>query len=115
MRTWAKHLLIGRQCYLKGWWTYPYQTIVPYQLDHLRHLPLIHRKRRLARLLGRAKRYSIRFVEHQTGDGPTVFDPVCRMGLEGIVSKRTDAPYSGPSKVWFKSKNPASAAVRRDP
>ena len=29
------------------------------------------------------------------------------MGLEGIVSKRTDAPYrSGPSKTWLKSKNP---------
>jgi hypothetical protein len=40
---------------------------------------------------------------------------VCRMGLEGIVSKRTDAPYrSGPSKTWLKSKNPASEAVRRE-
>jgi ATP-dependent DNA ligase len=37
-----------------------------------------------------------------------------RMGLEGIVSKRTDAPYrSGPSKTWLKAKNPASEAVRR--
>jgi ATP-dependent DNA ligase len=36
------------------------------------------------------------------------------MGLEGIVSKRTDAPYrSGPSKTWVKSKNPASEAVHR--
>jgi ATP-dependent DNA ligase len=35
------------------------------------------------------------------------------MGLEGIVSKRTDAPYrSGPSKVWLKV--PASDAVRRE-
>ena len=69
----------------------------------------------LTRLLGRAKRYSIRFTEHLTGDGPTVFDHVCRMGLEGIVSKRTDAPFcSGPSKSWLKSKNPASAAVRRE-
>jgi len=40
---------------------------------------------------------------------------VCGMGLEGIVSKRTDAPYrSGPSKAWLKSKNPASEAVRRE-
>jgi hypothetical protein len=37
------------------------------------------------------------------------------MGLEGIVSKRLDAPYrSGPSKTWVKSKNPASEAVRRE-
>jgi len=41
--------------------------------------------------------------------------PTCTMGLEGIVSKRVDAPYrSGPSKVWLKSKNPASEAVRRE-
>ena len=83
--------------------------------DDLRSLPLIERKRRLARLIGRAKRRSIRFTEHLTGDGPTVFRHVCNMGLEGIVSKRTDAPYrSGPSKVWVKVKNPASAAVRRE-
>jgi ATP-dependent DNA ligase len=49
------------------------------------------------------------------GDGPTVFEHVCRMGLEGIVSKRTDAPYrGGPSRRWVKSNNPASAAVRRE-
>ena len=65
----------------------------------LRDLPLIERKRRLARLIGRAKRQAIRFIEHLTDDGPTVFEHVCRMGLEGIVSKRMDAPYrSGPSK-----------------
>jgi len=41
-----------------------------------------------------------------------VFEHVCRMGLEGIVSKRTDAPYrSGPSKTWLRSKNPTSEAV----
>jgi bifunctional non-homologous end joining protein LigD len=80
----------------------------------LRDLPLIERKRRLSRLTGRAK-HAIRFVEHLTDDGPTVFDHVCRMGLEGIVSKRADAPYrSGPSKVWIKSKNPDSEAVRRE-
>ncbi len=57
-----------------------------------------------------AKRRSIRFNEHLIGDGPTVFEHVCRMGLEGIVSKRTDAPYrSGPSKAWVKTKNPESA------
>jgi hypothetical protein len=59
-----------------------------------------------------AKRRSIRFNEHLIGDGPTVFEHVCRMGLEGIVSKRM--PYrSGLSKTWVKAKNPESAAVRR--
>ena len=73
------------------------------------------RKRRLTRRLGKSQRRAIRFVEHLTGDGPTIFHHVGRLGLEGIVSKRTDAPYrSGPSKVWLKSKNPASEAVRRE-
>jgi bifunctional non-homologous end joining protein LigD len=89
--------------------------LIEHDGDDLRDLPLIERKRRLARLLGRAKRRSIRFTEHLTGDGPTVFDHVCRMGLEGIVSKWTDASYrSGPSKTGLKSKNPASEAVRRE-
>jgi bifunctional non-homologous end joining protein LigD len=39
----------------------------------LRDLPLIERKRRLAKLLGRAKRRAIRLSEHLTGDGPTMF------------------------------------------
>ena len=82
--------------------------------EELRDLPLIVRKRRLKRLLGRQRR-SIRFVEHLTGDGPTVFRHVCQLGLEGIVSKRVDAPYrSGPSRIWLKSKNPESDAVRRE-
>ena len=42
--------------------------------------PAASRLARLARLLGRAKRQAIRFTEHLTGDGPTVFDHVCRMG-----------------------------------
>ena len=95
---------------------------VPYAFDLLQHdgadlrdMPLIERKQRLDRLLGNATRRAIRFNEHLTGDGPTIFDHACRMGLEGIVSKRVDAPYrSGPSKTWLKSKNPASEAVRRE-
>jgi len=79
--------------------------------DDLRDLPLHERKRRLGKVLRKAERQAIRFVEYLTNDGPTVFRHVCRMGLEGIVSKRTDAPYrSGPSRTWLKSKNPASEA-----
>ena len=49
-------------------------------------------------------------------DGPTDRVRACLPhGPEGIVSKRVDAPYrSGPSKMWLKSKNPASEAVRRE-
>ena len=89
--------------------------LIEHDGDDLRRLPLIERKRRLARLLGKARRRAIRYDEHLLAHGPTVFEHVCRMGLEGIASKRTDAPYrSGQSKAWLKSKNPASEAVRRE-
>ena len=40
-----------------------------------------------------------------------MFRHVCRIGLEGIVSKRTDPRYrNGPSRTWLKSKNPVSEA-----
>jgi hypothetical protein len=39
---------------------------------------------------------------------------ICKMGLEGIVSKRLSAPYrSGPSRDWIKVKNPDSPAMIR--
>ena len=44
-----------------------------------------------------------------------MFAHACRMGLEGIVSKRKTSPYrSGRSLDWIKSKNPACEAVRRE-
>jgi bifunctional non-homologous end joining protein LigD len=77
--------------------------------------PLIERKRRLLQLIGKDQWRAIRFNEHLTGGGATIFKHVCQLGLEGIVSKRTDAPYrSGPSRMWLKAKNPASDAVRRE-
>jgi ATP-dependent DNA ligase len=39
---------------------------------------------------------------------------VCKLGLEGIVSKKLDSPYkSGPSKAWLKIKNPNAPAATR--
>jgi len=45
-----------------------------------------------------------------------MFAAACKLGLEGIVSKRVDAPYrSGPARSWLKVRNPsASAATRRE-
>jgi ATP-dependent DNA ligase len=57
----------------------------------------------------------IRFNEHMEGDGPTVFAHACKLGLEGIVSKRKDSAYrSGRSPDWLKMKNPAAPAVNRE-
>ena len=47
----------------------------------------------------------IQYVEHAEGHGDKLFAAACSLGLEGIVSKKLDAPYrSGPSKTWIKSR-----------
>jgi bifunctional non-homologous end joining protein LigD len=88
--------------------------LIELQGDDLRNEKLAKRKQILAKMLSRSAN-AIAYSEHLGHDGAVVFDHACRMGLEGIVSKRLDAPYrSGPSKVWLKSKNPLSEAVRRE-
>jgi bifunctional non-homologous end joining protein LigD len=48
-------------------------------------------------------------------NGPTVFVDACRLGAEGIVSKKVDGTYqSGPCRVWMGVRNPASIAVQRE-
>jgi ATP-dependent DNA ligase len=48
-------------------------------------------------------------------DGAEALNHACKLGLEGIVSKRKDSRYSsGRSPHWIKSKNPACEAVRRE-
>ena len=82
--------------------------------DDLRRDPLQVRKATLASILAKA-RPGIRFNEHIEGDGPTVFAHACKMGLEGIVSKRKDSAYrSGRSPDWLKMKNPEALAVKRE-
>jgi ATP-dependent DNA ligase len=67
----------------------------------------------LPKLLSRTCR-GIQYVEHNEGDGGEMFKAVCKLGLEGIVSKKIDAPYrSGPSKTWIKVKNPKAPAATR--
>lgn len=70
----------------------------------LRGLPLIERKRRLRSLLRHAGP-ALRYADHQRGDGVEVRRAACRLGLEGIVSKRADLPYrSGRGSGWIKTK-----------
>jgi bifunctional non-homologous end joining protein LigD len=74
----------------------------------LRPLPLDERKRALAKMLadrGQSRNSLIRYVEHFEGGGEAVLKSACRMSLEGIISKRLDAPYSsGRSDAWTKAK-----------
>jgi bifunctional non-homologous end joining protein LigD len=83
--------------------------------DDLRRDPLAVRKATLASVLARAAP-GLRFNEHmEEADGPLVFAHACKLGLEGIVSKRKDSRYrSGRSPDWIKSKNPEAPAVRRE-
>jgi bifunctional non-homologous end joining protein LigD len=73
------------------------------------------RKATLASIL-RKSRPGVRLNEHLEHDsGPMVFAHACKMGLEGIVSKRLGSRYrSGRSPDWLKSKNPAAPAVKRE-
>ncbi len=70
----------------------------------LRALPLSDRKTRLQAHIEAAPA-NIRYVDHFVTAGDAVLQSACRMDLEGIVSKRLDAPYrSGRSDSWRKSK-----------
>jgi bifunctional non-homologous end joining protein LigD len=80
----------------------------------MRREPLEKRKATLEGLLSGAAQ-GIRFNEHITGDGAIIFEYACKLGLEGIVSKRRDSRYiSGRSLHWIKSKNPEAPAVKRE-
>ncbi|MFL6799996.1 MAG: DNA ligase D [Xanthobacteraceae bacterium] len=70
----------------------------------LRSAPLLERKQMLREILTTSRKVLV-YVEHLEADGPTVFEHACRMGLEGIVSKRRDSPYrAGRSESWLKLK-----------
>ena len=82
--------------------------------DDLRRDPPEVRKATLASIVAKAQP-GIRFNEHMEGDGPTVFAHACKLGLEGIVSKRKDSMYrSGRSPDWLKMKNANAPAVTRE-
>ena len=78
-----------------------------------RALPLSERKAALAHLLRKAKP-GIRYSEHLIGDGRSIFEHACKLGLEGIVSKRLNSTYrSGRTKSWVKVKNPQAPGYLR--
>jgi bifunctional non-homologous end joining protein LigD len=80
----------------------------------LRRHPIESRKRMLSKLV-RGPRPGIVYNEHYDGDGEIVFQHACKLGCEGIVSKRLGSPYrSGRSAHWVKVKNPKAPAVKRE-
>jgi bifunctional non-homologous end joining protein LigD len=82
--------------------------------DDLRALPLSLRKTNLARLLARRTDGIFAAPFEQGEIGPHLFQAACRMGLEGLVSKRKDRPYrAGSSSHWIKIKNRKHPAMSR--
>jgi bifunctional non-homologous end joining protein LigD len=81
----------------------------------LRREPIEVRKSTLASIL-RKSRPGVRLNEHlEHPEGHVVFHHACKLGAEGIVSKRLGSHYrSGRSPDWLKFKNPAAPAVKRE-
>jgi bifunctional non-homologous end joining protein LigD len=66
-----------------------------------RPLPLTVRKEALSRLLPATG--PLRYADHVMREGEAFFEEVRRLGLEGIMAKRADAPYAGGrSPHWLK-------------
>jgi bifunctional non-homologous end joining protein LigD len=89
----------------------------------LRRHPIEERKGLLAKLLhdpnlsldAAMKKSGIVFNEHYEEDGAIVFREACRLGCEGIVSKKLGSIYRrGRSPLWLKVKNPNAPAVKRE-
>jgi bifunctional non-homologous end joining protein LigD len=81
----------------------------------LRREPIEKRKAELTKLLRNAAT-GLQLSEHLAEtDATVVFEHACKLGLEGIVSKRRGSRYvSGRSPDWIKLKNPSSPAVLRE-
>lgn len=72
----------------------------------LTHTPLSERKRVLAELLeDSGAKGVLRYSDHIEGNGAQFFKEACKLGLEGIVSKRASSLYeSTRSRNWMKIK-----------
>ncbi len=71
----------------------------------LRKLPLSARKAALEAILKHTKSKRLRFVPHFVQHGDAMLEAACKMDMEGIISKKLEAPYfSGRGDSWTKSK-----------
>jgi bifunctional non-homologous end joining protein LigD len=71
----------------------------------LRPRPLRERKQALRALLAQIRDPHVRLGEHLEGQGSVIFQHACRVGMEGVIAKRADAPYvAGRTRSWLKIK-----------
>jgi bifunctional non-homologous end joining protein LigD len=73
---------------------------------NLRPEPLVERKKILSQMLGSlGEQETVRYGQHLETEGDPIFKEACKMGAEGIISKRADSVYtSGRTKSWIKIK-----------
>jgi bifunctional non-homologous end joining protein LigD len=71
--------------------------------ESLMEMPLVERKSRLEKLLTGAPS-SLRYSDHQIGQGPALHRLACQRGLEGILSKRVNGLYEPDRRSWLKVK-----------
>ena len=71
--------------------------------EDLTALTTLARKQRLRAVIEDGDR--LRYSDHVQGSGEELFHRMCEQGLEGVVSKRADAPYrDGRTRAWLKTK-----------
>ena len=72
----------------------------------LRRVPLLARRELLEQLVGKADDTRLRFSTSFETDAATALATVARLNFEGVIAKRSDAPYSsGRSDAWLKLKS----------
>jgi ATP-dependent DNA ligase len=88
--------------------------ILELKSEDIRNWPIENRKAVLKMLLQKAPHPGIAYNRHFDVEGAIVFHHACKLGCEGIVSKRFGSPYrSGRSEDWIRVRNPKAPALKR--
>jgi bifunctional non-homologous end joining protein LigD len=88
--------------------TYYAFDLLAYDDFDLRNLPLVRRKAFLAETI--PKLGPVRYLEHIDRDGEAFLEQVAKIGLEGVIAKKADAPYrAGRTDKWIKIKTERSS------
>ena len=88
--------------------------ILELKSEDIRNWPIEDRKAVLKMLLQQAPHPGIAYNRHFDVEGSIVFHHACKLGCEGIISKRFGSPYrSGRSDDWIKVKNPKAVRINK--
>jgi len=82
--------------------------------EDLTQMPLIQRKARLKRIIGKHKNSRLLFTDHVIREGERLFAELERRKLEGMVAKRSESNYvGGRTRDWLKIKTTAGREEMR--